>query len=80
MIRAQTNDRLLMLMLYDCATDITSDTILFADAVTTHLPCPGGGTLRKITDAELLAFSKSARYMCSPMANLGKPLREPFVI
>jgi len=36
--------------------------------------------LRKITDAELLAFSKSARYMCSPMANLGKPLREPFVI
>src|SRR5438105_1870422 len=50
-IRAQTNDRLLTLMLYDSATDIMSDTILFADAVTTHLACPGGGTLRKITDA-----------------------------
>jgi hypothetical protein len=36
--------------------------------------------LQKMTDAELLAFGKSARYMCSPAANLGKPPREPFVI
>src|SRR5687767_9253511 len=28
-ILAQTNDRLLLLMLYDCAANITSDTILF---------------------------------------------------
>lgn len=36
--------------------------------------------LRKMTDEELTAFGKSARYMCSPAANLGKPPREPFVI
>jgi GNAT superfamily N-acetyltransferase len=50
-IRAQTNDRLLLLMLYDCAADITSDTILFADALTTHLTCPAG-VLRKVTEAD----------------------------
>ena len=33
-----------------------------------------------MTDAELLAFGKAARHMCSPAANLGKPPREPFVI
>lgn len=36
--------------------------------------------LRKLTDAELIAFGKSVRYMCSPAANLDKPPREPFVI
>lgn len=36
--------------------------------------------LRNMTDAELLAFGKSARNMCSRGANLGKPPREPFVI
>jgi hypothetical protein len=36
--------------------------------------------LRKMSDAELLAFGKAARYMCSPAANLGQPPREPFVI
>jgi hypothetical protein len=36
--------------------------------------------LRKMTDAEPLAFGKSPRYMCSREANLGKPPREPFVI
>ena len=41
-IRAQTNDRLMLLMLYDCAADIASDTVLFEDAVTTHLSCPAG--------------------------------------
>src|SRR5262245_46935817 len=35
-IRAQSNDRLMLLMLYDCAADVTSDTILFEDALTTH--------------------------------------------
>ena len=29
--------------------------------------------LRKMTDAELIAFGKAARHMCSPAANLGKP-------
>jgi GNAT superfamily N-acetyltransferase len=47
-ILAQTNDRLLTLMLYDCAANITSDTILFEDGFTTHLPCPTG-TFRQVT-------------------------------
>jgi GNAT superfamily N-acetyltransferase len=50
-IRAQTNDRLMLLMLYDCAADITSEAILFADALTTHLTCPTGN-LRKVTEAD----------------------------
>ncbi len=41
MIEAQTNDVLLSLMLFDCAVDITSNTILFRDAVTTRLAIPG---------------------------------------
>jgi GNAT superfamily N-acetyltransferase len=47
-IRTQTNDRLLLLMLYDCAGKITPDNVLFADALTTSLTCPGG-VLRKRT-------------------------------
>ena len=50
-IRAQTNDRLMLLMLYDCAADITSDTILFADAFTTHLTC-STGIFRKAAEAD----------------------------
>lgn len=50
-IRAQTNDRLMLLMLYDCAANITSDTILFADAFTTQLTCPTG-VFRKLTVAD----------------------------
>jgi hypothetical protein len=36
--------------------------------------------LRKMNDAELLAFGKAAKNMCSPRANFGKPPRQPFVI
>jgi hypothetical protein len=36
--------------------------------------------LRKMTDAELRSFGRSASYMCSPGANLGKPPREAFVV
>jgi GNAT superfamily N-acetyltransferase len=50
-IRAQTNDRLMLLMLYDCAAKVTTDTILFADAFTSRLPCPDG-VLRPTTDAD----------------------------
>jgi GNAT superfamily N-acetyltransferase len=50
-IRAQTNDRLMLLMLYDCAAEITSDTILFEDAIAPHLTCPAG-TLREVTEAD----------------------------
>ena len=36
--------------------------------------------LRRMTDRELLRFGKSARYMCSPEANLGKAPRQAFVV
>ena len=36
--------------------------------------------LRRMNDQELLRFGKSARYMCSPEANLGKEPRQVFVI
>jgi len=36
--------------------------------------------LRKMSHAELIAFGKAARRMCSPAANMGKPPRESFVI
>lgn len=51
-IEAQTNDVLLALMLFDCAVDWRSDTILFADAVAPAIPPPAGATLRPVTDAE----------------------------
>ena len=51
-IRAQTNDRLMLLMLYDCATNIVVENLLFADALTTALPCPGGTLQRKPGDEE----------------------------
>jgi hypothetical protein len=36
--------------------------------------------LRGMSDRELLRFGKSARYMCSPEANLGKVPRPMFEI
>ena len=36
--------------------------------------------LRGMSDRELLRFGKSARYMCSREANLGKEPRRAFVI
>jgi GNAT superfamily N-acetyltransferase len=50
-IVTQTNDRLLLLMLYDCTTNITSETILFGDAYTTNLQC-STGKFRKVTEAD----------------------------
>ena len=45
-IRTQTNDHLLLVMLYDCGTNITADNVLFADGFTTSLPCPRGALKR----------------------------------
>lgn len=49
-VEAQTNDRLLLLMLYDvCRLEsITSGVILFEDAVATSLPPPAGITIRRV--------------------------------
>jgi GNAT superfamily N-acetyltransferase len=50
-IEAQSNDVLLTLMLYDCATAITSDRVVFHDALTTNLAVPGA-TFREATEAD----------------------------
>jgi GNAT superfamily N-acetyltransferase len=50
-VEAQTNDRLLLLMLLDCATDLTSETVLFADgAETAHVA--RDVTFRRLEEAE----------------------------
>lgn len=41
-IEAQTNIPLMLLMLYDCARNITTQSLLFHDAFVTHLACPSG--------------------------------------
>ena len=50
-IEVQSNDVLLTLMLYDCATGITSDTIVFHDRLTTNLAIPGA-VCREVTEAD----------------------------
>jgi GNAT superfamily N-acetyltransferase len=50
-IEAQTNDPLLLLMLFDCAVEVSSPTILFADGLTTE-HAPAGAAFRRLTEAE----------------------------
>jgi len=50
-IQVQTNDVLLTLMLYDCATEITCGTVVFHDALTTNLQIPGA-IFREVTDLD----------------------------
>jgi GNAT superfamily N-acetyltransferase len=50
-VMAQTNDPLMLLMLFDCATNITKGAVIFADAMTTRLPCPAG-ELCRVTDVD----------------------------
>jgi GNAT superfamily N-acetyltransferase len=50
-IEAQTNDVLLTLMLFDCASGIESRRILFHDALATSLAAPGA-IFRKVTSAD----------------------------
>ena len=45
-IRTQTNDPLLLVMLYDCGANITPDNVLFADGFTSSLTCPRGALKR----------------------------------
>ena len=52
-IEAQTNDALLFDMLDQCAVAVSSDTILFSDAVVTKLVAPGA-TLRPVTRRDRL--------------------------
>jgi GNAT superfamily N-acetyltransferase len=50
-IEAQTNDPFLMLPLFDCAVEIVSNRILFADAFTT-VHAPPNVVLRPVTDSD----------------------------
>jgi GNAT superfamily N-acetyltransferase len=50
-IEAQTNDRLLSLMLFDCAAEFKSETILFHDVITTNLRLPSV-RFRKVSEAD----------------------------
>jgi GNAT superfamily N-acetyltransferase len=47
----QTNDTLLTLMLFDCAVQIESNTILFHDALATNMSVPEA-VFRKVVDAD----------------------------
>lgn len=51
-IQAQTNMPLMLLMLYDCAHNITSEAILFQDALTSRLDRPQG-RLRRVTAEDI---------------------------
>jgi GNAT superfamily N-acetyltransferase len=53
----QSNDRLFSVMLYDCATEIRSDVVLFEDGLTTHLAAPGA-TFRRTTKDEGEALAR----------------------
>jgi len=50
-IRCQSNDRLMLLMLYDFATDIARDAVLFEDGFASHLSVPDG-RVRKVDEAD----------------------------
>jgi GNAT superfamily N-acetyltransferase len=49
-VEAQTNIPLMLLMLFDCATNVTAEKILFHDAHATHLPCPDGRFRRRVVE------------------------------
>jgi len=55
-IEAQTNMPLMLMMLYDHAREITTESILFQDAFTTRLVCPGG-VFRRATYDDAAAMS-----------------------
>jgi GNAT superfamily N-acetyltransferase len=50
-IEVQSNDLLLTLMLYDCASGIESNVVLFEDAITTNFSAPGA-IFRELTEGD----------------------------
>jgi len=54
-IEAQTNIPWMLTLLYDCATGITEEAILFEDAFTTDLACPNG-VFRRSTPEDAAAM------------------------
>jgi hypothetical protein len=51
-LEAQTNNPLMLLMLFDCARNIKAENILFQDVFTSSLPCPKG-IFRHATPADV---------------------------
>jgi GNAT superfamily N-acetyltransferase len=56
-IEAQTNAPLMLLMLFDCATNIAPEKVLFHDAFTTHLVCPNGVFRKSTAEDSASVFS-----------------------
>ena len=59
-VEAQTNMPLMLMMLYDCAINITTEVILFDDAITTNLVCPDG-VFRKTPPEDVPAIFQHTR-------------------
>lgn len=55
-IEAQTNAPLMLLMLNQCATNISPEKILFEDVYHTHLVCPSGAVFRRSIPEESQAI------------------------
>lgn len=55
-VEAQTNLPLMLTLLYDCATNIIDEAILFHDVATTHLPCPNGKFRKILPEESALIF------------------------
>ncbi len=66
-IEAQTNDFLLSVLLFDCAVEISSRTVLFADGFATQLEVPGA-EVRRLSAAERAAVF---RHTTEPVGDWG---------
>jgi GNAT superfamily N-acetyltransferase len=55
-IEAQTNMPLMLLMLYDCAKNITSDALLLEDVFTTNLGCPNAAFRQAVPEDAAAIF------------------------
>ena len=56
-IQAQTNDRLLSILLLQCYRDLKVEKLVFSDCVQTHLP-DGGAIFRRLTESERMHVFK----------------------
>lgn len=65
-IAAQTNLPVLLMMLYDCASEIRTEKILFADAFISKLEAPGGCSFRASTASELIEQKGRGAAVSSP--------------
>lgn len=74
-IAAQTNDLLLSAILKSCTVDATSETILFADAVVTHLDAPDV----RLRPIRMLDRFRMFRHTVEPVGDWGLELESKIV-